>query len=114
MSIYSSLSIGKSGSAGLTLVSTRYCAHATLIPYRWLDSSEADHSFALGTYACANSADSVNFSYACMYTVEEVEQLGLELMVKVALCAVSTGANVLIGRVYGNIMINLTVANDKV
>ena len=33
---------------------------------------------------------------------------------KLIVNAVSTGANVLKGRVYGNTMINLTVANDKV
>ena len=33
---------------------------------------------------------------------------------KLVLNAISTGANVLKGRVYGNTMINLTVANDKV
>ena len=49
-----------------------------------------------------------------MYLVEEIDQLGKEVMMKVALCAVSTAANILIGRVYSNIMINLAVANDKV
>ena len=33
---------------------------------------------------------------------------------KLIINAISTGANVLKGRVYGNTMINLTVANDKV
>lgn len=33
---------------------------------------------------------------------------------KVAINAVSTGANVMTGRVYGNAMINVTVANNKV
>jgi len=33
---------------------------------------------------------------------------------KLIVNAISTGANVLKGRVYGNTMINLTVANDKV
>ncbi len=33
---------------------------------------------------------------------------------KLILNVISTGANILKGRVYGNTMINLTVANDKV
>lgn len=34
--------------------------------------------------------------------------------VKLVLNAISTGANILKGRVFGNSMVNLTVANDKV
>ncbi len=33
---------------------------------------------------------------------------------KLIVNAISTGANILKGRVYGNTMINLTLANDKV
>jgi N-acetylmuramic acid 6-phosphate (MurNAc-6-P) etherase len=33
---------------------------------------------------------------------------------KVAINTVSTGANIMLGKVYGNMMINVTVANNKV
>ena len=42
------------------------------------------------------------------------EHQATQLTMKLAVNAISTCANVLKGRVYGNAMINLTVANDKV
>ena len=43
-----------------------------------------------------------------------LESIFAGFALKLILNAISTGANVLKGRVYGNTMINLTVANDKV
>ena len=43
-----------------------------------------------------------------------LEDIFAGFALKLILNAISTGANVLKGRVYGNRMINLTVANDKV
>ena len=42
------------------------------------------------------------------------EPLFAGFALKLVLNAISTGANVMKGRVYGNTMINLTVSNDKV
>ena len=44
----------------------------------------------------------------------DAEMLATELSVKIAVNAISTGANTLTGRVYKNAMINVTVANNKV
>jgi len=43
-----------------------------------------------------------------------LEPLFAGFALKLILNAISTGANIMKGRVYGNKMINLTVANDKV
>ena len=49
-----------------------------------------------------------------MIDVTFPEDLLAGFALKLILNAISTGANILKGRVFGNRMINLTVANDKV
>lgn len=50
----------------------------------------------------------------CVHLPMTLESIFAGFALKLVLNAISTGANVLKGRVYGNTMINLTVANDKV
>ena len=50
----------------------------------------------------------------CVHLLMTLESIFAGFALKLVLNAISTGANVLKGRVYRNTMINLTVANDKV
>ena len=65
-------------------------------------------------YACDNIYKVDRFIYVCAVCVLLAEPLFAGFALKLILNAISTGANILKGKVYQNTMINLTVANDKV
>ncbi len=52
--------------------------------------------------------------FAARVWLSSAESVFAGFGLKLVLNAVSTGANILKGRVYGNTMVNLTLSNDKV
>ena len=87
----------------------RYCAEAMLKPTRWTSRDD----FTFSTVHDIFFSDCTVIVWV-LFAAHEAEELALELSMKVAMNAVSTGANIMIGKVYGNTMINVTVANNKV